>query len=213
LCHINRVLLLESCVPLFSRAVPILPSIAKMSIAEWDNEYARLARAASQMRTTGILTGSGDVRSLQQGLQRLDGALDNLPLQQGEIQRRRRLIHHLQQTSTGTTSSSGGGGGGQQQQQSQMSAAMRQQDDMIDELAVGVNRLKHQTIAIGDEAKLHVNLLSDMETNLDTAYAGLEGETRRAAQLKEDSSIWRLQLIVAGLSVLLILLILLGLSP
>jgi hypothetical protein len=183
-----------------------------MSIAEWDNEYARLARAASQMRTTGILTGSGDVRSLQQGLQRLDGALENLPLQQGEVQRRRRLIQHLQQTSTGTASSGGGSGGGGVQQ-SQMAMAMRQQDDMIDELAVGVNRLKHQTVAIGDEAKLHVNLLSDMETNLDAAHAGLEGETRRAAQLKEDQSIWRLQLIVAGLSVLLILLIFLGLSP
>jgi hypothetical protein len=183
-----------------------------MSIAEWDNEYARLARAASQMRTTGILTGSGDVRSLQQGLQRLDGALENLSLQQGEIQRRRRLIQHLQQTSTGTASSGGNGGGGGGQQ-SQMAMAMRQQDDMIDDLAVGVNRLKHQTVAIGDEAKLHVNLLSDMETNLDSAHAGLEGETRRAAQLKEDQSIWRLQLIVAGLSVLLILLIFLGLSP
>jgi hypothetical protein len=166
------------------------------------------------MRTTGILTNSGDVRSLQQGLQRLDGALENLPLQQGEIQRRRRLIQHLQQTSTGTASSAGGGGGGGGGgQQSQMSMAMRQQDDMIDELAVGVNRLKHQTVAIGDEAKLHVNLLSDMETNLDAAHAGLEGETRRAAQLKEDQSIWRLQLIVAGLSVVLILLIFLGLSP
>jgi hypothetical protein len=187
-----------------------------MSIADWDNEYARLARAASQMRTTGILTGSGDVRSLQQGLQRLDGALENLSLQQGEIQRRRRLIQHLQQTSTGTASSGGngnGGGGGGGGQQSQMAMAMRQQDDMIDDLAVGVNRLKHQTVAIGDEAKLHVNLLSDMETNLDAAHAGLEGETRRAAQLKEDQSIWRLQLVVAGLSVLLILLIFLGLSP
>jgi hypothetical protein len=183
-----------------------------MSIADWDNEYARLARAASQMRTTGILTGSGDVRSLQQGLQRLDGALENLSLQQGEIQRRRRLIQHLQQTSTGTASSGGNGGGGGGQQ-SQMAMAMRQQDDMIDDLAVGVNRLKHQTVAIGDEAKLHVNLLSDMETNLDAAHAGLEGETRRAAQLKEDQSIWRLQLVVAGLSVLLILLIFLGLSP
>jgi hypothetical protein len=184
-----------------------------MSIADWDNEYARLARAASQMRTSGILTGAGDVRSLQQGLQRLDGALESLSLQQGEIQRRRRLIQHLQQTSTGTASSGGNGGGGGGGQQSQMAMAMRQQDDMIDDLAVGVNRLKHQTVAIGDEAKLHVNLLSDMETNLDAAHAGLEGETRRAAQLKEDQSIWRLQLVVAGLSVVLILLIFLGLSP
>lgn len=184
-----------------------------MSVAEWDNEYARLARAASQMRTTGILTGSSDVRSLQQGLQRLDGALQSLPLQQGEIQRRRRLIQHLQQTSTGSTTGGASGSGGGGGQSSQMAMAMRQQDDMIDGLAVGVSRLKNQTAAIGDEAKLHVNLLSDMESNLDEAHAGLEGETRRAMRLREDSSLWRLQLMVAGLSILLVLLVFLGLSP
>jgi len=191
-----------------------------MSVAEWDNEYARLARAASQMRTTGILTGTADVQALQQGLQRMDAALGNLAMQPGEMQRRRRLIQHLQQTSTGSSGGGGGGGtgrnynnGGGAQQSSQMQMAMRQQDDMIDNLAVGVSRLKNQTAAIGDEATLHVNLLQDMEGNLDEAHAGLEGETRRAARLREDQSIWRLQLMVAGLSIVLVLLVFLGLSP
>eukprot|EP00339_Tiarina_fusa_P004480 CAMPEP_0117031420 /NCGR_PEP_ID=MMETSP0472-20121206/22584_1 /TAXON_ID=693140 ORGANISM="Tiarina fusus, Strain LIS" /NCGR_SAMPLE_ID=MMETSP0472 /ASSEMBLY_ACC=CAM_ASM_000603 /LENGTH=112 /DNA_ID=CAMNT_0004739739 /DNA_START=306 /DNA_END=644 /DNA_ORIENTATION=+ len=106
----------------------------------------------------------------------------------------------------------GGSPGGFSPPQSQMAMAMRQQDDMIDELAVGVSRLRDQTQVIGDEARMHVNLLNDMETNLDAAHAGLESETRRAAQLKEDQSVWRLQLTVAGLSVLLVLLILMGLS-
>jgi hypothetical protein len=96
--------------------------------------------------------------------------------------------------------------------QSAMALAMRQQDAMIDELAVGVGRLRDQTQVIGDEARLHVNLLNDMETNLDAAHAGLDAETRRAAQLKEDNSLWRLQLIVAGLSVTFVLLFLLGVS-
>lgn len=94
----------------------------------------------------------------------------------------------------------------------QMAMAMQQQDDMIDELAVGVGRLRDQTQMIGDEARMHVNLLGDMEANLDSAHQGLESETRRAAQLREDKSVWRLQLTVAGLSVLLVLLILAGLS-
>ena len=94
-----------------------------------------------------------------------------------------------------------------------MTMAMQQQDAMIDDLAIGVNRLKNQTAAIGDEAAAHVNLLNEMEPGLDTAQAGLESETRRAARLREDRSVWRLQLIVAGQSVLLILLLLLGLSP
>lgn len=179
-----------------------------MSVAEWDNEYARLARAASQMRTTGIVTGSDDARSLQQSLSRLEASLDSLPLQSGEIQRRKRLVQHLQQTAVNTSDSSGEMG-----QQSQMAMAMQQQDEMIDTLGVGVGRLKNQSAAINDEARLHVNLLNDMDTNLDAARSGLEDETRRAARLKEDQNIWRLQLIVAGLFILLVLLIVMGLSP
>ena len=172
------------------------------TIAEWDNEYARLARAASQIRS-GVGSADG---SLPAGLTRLDAALQRLPLQPTEIQRRRRLIQHLQQTTAGNTAGSGGA-------QTQMQLAMQQQDDMIDSLAVGVGRLKHQTHAIHDEAGMHVNLLNEMETNLDSAQQGLEDETRRAARLKEDRSVWRLQLIVAGLSILLVLLIVMGISP
>ena len=188
------------------------------TVAEWDNEYARLSRAASQMRTQGLSSPAGDQqRSLQQGLARLDAALNTLPIAAAELQRRRRLIQHLQNPSSVPVGSPGGGGAysspsQQPQQQSQMAMAMRQQDDMIDELAVGVSRLKDQTQVIGEEARMHVNLLNDMESNLDAAHAGLEGETRRAAQLREDQSVWRLQLTVAGLSVLLVLLILMGLS-
>ena len=58
---------------------------------------------------------------------------------------------------------------------------MWQQDDMIDELAVGVLRLRDQTQVIGEESRMHVNLLIDMETYLDAAHAGLENETRGAA--------------------------------
>jgi hypothetical protein len=96
--------------------------------------------------------------------------------------------------------------------QSAMAAAMQHQDAMIDELAVGVGRLRDQTRVIGEEARLHVNLLNDMETNLDAAHESLDAETRRAAQLREDKSLWRLQLIVAGLAVTFVLLLLLGMT-
>jgi outer membrane murein-binding lipoprotein Lpp len=209
-----------------------------MSIAQWDNEYARLARSASQMRTTGILKSAADVRSLTVGLQQLESELSrwnatsNSNISQSEIQRRRRLIQHLQQTTAnfdntgtmnqstmgstdflGTTTTIGGTGGSMQQQKSQMATAMQQQDAMIDQLAVGVSRLKNQTLAIGEEATLHVNLMTDMESGLDAAHQGLLAETRRAATLREDQSVWRLQLIVAGLSILLLVLIFAGLSP
>jgi hypothetical protein len=181
-----------------------------MSVSDWDNEYARLARAATQLRTPGLSTHSSDSVSLQQALQRLERQLDSLSLQPSEVARRKRLVQHLMQTSQQDTGARGGFG--ETQQQSQMSMAMRQQDDLIDELAVGIGRLKHQTINIGDEATMHVNLLNEMETGLDEAQAGLDAETRRAARLREDQSVWRLQLILAGEFILLVLLILMGLT-
>jgi hypothetical protein len=178
------------------------------------------------------------IRIFQQNLQRLDNALTTIPtisssLSVTEIQRRRRLIQHLQQTSIsgnttagssssngivdliGTSSSTTGSGTTNivQQQQSKMTMALRQQDDMIDQLAVGVNRLKNQTAVIGEEASMHVNLMNDMDNHLDTTYNTIHDQTQRAASLREDQSIWRLQLIVVALIILLILEILMGLTP
>mmetsp|Transcript_60045 Transcript_60045/g.68980 ORF Transcript_60045/g.68980 Transcript_60045/m.68980 type:complete len:208 (+) Transcript_60045:216-839(+) len=202
------------------------------SVNEWDNDYAGVARIASQHRTQGLR--HADPRQLFQRISRLDESLSTLPIPPAQILRRRRLLQHLRgeridndmnMSSAGSTnanknnSESGNGYippsevGGSGQQQSQMSVAMQQQDAMIDELAVGVGRLRDQTQVIGDESRMHVTLLNDMEQNLEVAYDGLESETRNAARLKEDQSVWRLQLIVAGLFVLFVLLVFLGLSP
>ena len=115
------------------------------SVAEWDNEYARLARVASQLRTQGLSSGA-DPQQLSQHLARLESQLNGLSLSAPELQRRRRLVQHLQQP-PGTPINSGGAvdAFGSPPPQSQMAMAMRQQDDMIDELAVGVSRLRDQT--------------------------------------------------------------------
>jgi len=117
-------------------------------------------------------------------------------------------------SSEGGAAASGGGGGvvGVGRGESSTAAALRQQDDMIDELAVGVGRLKNQTHLIHQEATSQVRLLDEMDNNVDLANQGLEEETRRAMRLKEEKSVWRLHLIIVGLSVLLFLLILMGLS-
>jgi len=194
-------------------------------VSEWDNDYARVARIASQFRTQGLnknspSSGQAEPRQLFQNIARLDESLSTLPLPASQIQRRRRLLQHLRGHRIETMSNSSGNTGDYRPpsadggpQQSQMTVAMQEQDAMIDELAVGVGRLRDQTQVIGDEAGMHVDLLNDMETNLDSAYDGLDTETRRAARLKEDQSVWRLQLIVAGLFVLFVLLFFLGLSP
>jgi len=199
------------------------------SINGWDNEYARLARAASQLRTISPHNNNNNNNSAQQkqdqatsiqtGLNRLDTQLHNLEssmtLSSVEAGRRRGLLDGLRgQLSELTGGSSGGGigrppaGGGQ----SATAAALRHQDELIDDLAIGVGRLKTQTHMIHDESKAHVHLLHEMDTNVDLANQGLEDETRRAMRLREEKSVWRLHLVIVGLSVLLFLLILMGLS-
>ena len=203
-------------------------------ITSWDNEYARLARAASQLRATPINNNNnnnsssfanqqrqGQAASIQTGIQRLGSQLtgleNNLTLTPMEASRRRALLDGLK----GQLSSDGGaggvavagvGGGGGGRGETSTAAALRRQDDMIDELAVGVGRLKNQTNLIHQEANSHVRLLNEMDSNVDLANQGLEEETRRAMRLREEKSVWRLHLIIVALSVLLFLLILMGLS-
>ena len=198
------------------------------SINGWDNEYARLARAASQLRVVG--GGNNNINnsaqqkqdqasSIQTGLNRLDTQLHNLEssmtVSSVEAGRRRGLLDGLRnQLSeiTGTTAGGGIGIGRQTNNQSATAAALRHQDELIDDLAVGVGRLKTQTHMIHDESRAHVHLLNEMDSNVDLANQGLEDETRRAMRLREEKSVWRLHLTIVGLSVLLFLLILMGLS-
>ena len=213
------------------------------TISEWDDEYARMARiAASQFRTTPGYSmkqqrTTPDIQVFQQSLQRLENSLLSSPisssLSSSEVQRRRRLVQHLQQTTipgfngtvdllggTATTTTTATGHNHPtlnnptpQPQQSKMTMALRQQDDMIDQLAVGVNRLKQQTTIIGEEANMHVNLMNDIDENLDSTYNTIHDQTLRTAALREDQSIWKLQLIIVALTILLVLEILAGLSP
>ena len=183
-------------------------------VAAWDNDYARLQRAASQLRTTSsgpsfAQSTQGNAPSIQAGVNRLASQLNNmesnLTLSPTEAGRRRTLLDGLR-TQLNMPMSSGGRG------ESSTAAALRQQDDMIDELAIGVGRLKNQTNLIHQEANAHVRLLDEMDHNVDLANQGLEEETRRAMRLKEERSVWRLHVIIVGLSILLFLLILMGLS-
>ena len=205
------------------------------SINGWDNEYARLARAASQLRTISPHNNNNNnynsaqqkqdqANSIQTGLNRLDTQLHNLEssmtVSSVEAGRRRGLLDGLRSQLSEITGSTGGGIGRQattttttnNQSTSATAAALRHQDELIDDLAIGVGRLKTQTHMIHDESRAHVHLLNEMDNNVDLANQGLEDETRRAMRLREEKSVWRLHLIIVGLSVLLFLLILMGLS-
>jgi len=207
------------------------------TIAAWDDEYARLARAASQLRTTPQngynaphpTARAHQVRSVQSGLARLKSSLMTMRnsglVSSADVQRRIGLIDNLEKQvgggggggGNGTADllgmgGGGGGGGGRGGQQTMASQALRHQDEMIDELANGVSRLKDQTMLINDEANMQNRMLGDMDTDVELARTGLEAETLRAMRLKEDQSVWRLYMMIAGLSILLFMLIMTGLG-
>lgn len=215
------------------------------TLSSWDDEYARLARAVSQLRTSGgttaAMAGGRDhqASSIRAGLDRLSGELRNMEtlraVAPAEIGRRRALVEGLRGQVDGIVGggaggsgavdllsspnpgsaagdSTAGGGGGYGNQRMTATHALRQQDEMLADLSTGVGRLKDQTYAIHDETRLHNRLLDEMEGDVDLARMGMEEGALRAAKVKEERNLWRLYMIIAGLSVLLFLLILMGLS-
>jgi len=223
-------------------------------VSEWDNDYARIARAASQLRviespthhpprnqrTSKLHELALDKESIQTGLDRLTSRLRNLEqsrtLSIADLARRRSLVehlshqldsqhpnpsnqsnhpnhqNHLRHRNTMNVPSGTTGGYPSSEQSTTITSALRQQDDMLDELASGVGRLKDQSKMIGEEAKMHVHLLDRMDDDVEQAQASMESETLRALKLKGDKSVWRLQLTIVGLSILLFILVLSGLS-
>eukprot|EP00586_Coscinodiscus_wailesii_P018356 CAMPEP_0172497750 /NCGR_PEP_ID=MMETSP1066-20121228/104551_1 /TAXON_ID=671091 /ORGANISM="Coscinodiscus wailesii, Strain CCMP2513" /LENGTH=186 /DNA_ID=CAMNT_0013270695 /DNA_START=185 /DNA_END=742 /DNA_ORIENTATION=- len=183
-------------------------------ITEWDDDYARLARATTQLRASSnnshnaLSAGTRDnqISSLKSGVSRLSGQLRQIEqsrsVNPSEIARRRNLVDNLgRQVDTmgggsgmgaasmgGSSAGYAGAGGYGNMSQAQM--ALRQQDDMLDELAVGVGRLKDQSKMINEEAKIHSKLLDDMDDDVEKAHYGMENETRRAMSLKENQSVW-----------------------
>ena len=199
------------------------------TVSQWDDDYARLARASSQLRTTNtnmnLPMGSrnNQIDSIKSGLDRLQTRLTELQQNQVisayEANRRNNLIGNLSRQidntardAPSTNTYTGVAGYGNGQMQSTTMSALNQQDQMLDELSVGMGRLKDQTQLIHDETRLHNRLLDDMEQNVDKAHVGMENETRRAEQLKKNTSLWRLYVTIAVLFLLLIILILAGLS-
>ena len=197
------------------------------TISAWDDEYARISRAASQLRSNhsqGHPTArQQQVSSIQNGLQRLTHSLSVMTssrvISSGDAQRRKSLVDNLQRQFGNPVPSgdlldmsNGGGSASPQQRLSSTTQALRHQDQMIDELASGVGRLKDQTHMIHEEAGMHNRMLDQMDGDVENARLGLEAETLRAQKLKEDQSVWRLYMIIAGLSFLLFLLIMTGLG-
>jgi len=202
-------------------------------IAEWDDSYAKLARAASQLRANGgnssknLAMGSREDQkmSIRAGLERLYTRLNTVQesrlLSQADVLRRRNLVDNLTRQVGGKvpdylegknhTNGLGRSAGQPQQHLSQTQMALQQQDEMLNELSIGVGNLKDQANIIYDEGKSHNKLLDEMESNMSDAQMKILAETERAQTISEDKSLWRLKMYIAGLSVIMVILILTGL--
>jgi len=154
------------------------------SISAWDDEYARISRAASQLRSNTFHSQhqphpsarQQQIRSVQTGLARLKSSLEGMRssgvIGSGDYSRRMGLVDNLERQVSGSSGhgmegdllgmSGGGGGGGGGTRLSTATQALRHQDQMIDELASGVSRLKDQTMVINDEAGMQNRMLDDV---------------------------------------------------
>ena len=169
------------------------------SISSWDDEYARISRAASQLRTipnnhhnpssssSSSTSRQQQIHSIQTGLSRLKQSLYTMKgngvinQSNGDYQRRMGLIEHLEnqfgsndRDLLGMGNASSGGNNNNDYynsnnndysssgRMSTTTQALRHQDQMIDELASGVARLKDQTFMINDEANMQNRMLDNV---------------------------------------------------
>ena len=162
------------------------------SLSSWDDDYARISRAASQLRTSTTNNSfqphpsarQQQIRSIQSGLTRLKSSLESMRssgmIGSGDYNRRMGLVDNLENQVSGSA-----GGGGNQQQEGDLlgmdgrgggqrlsttTQAMRHQDQMIDELASGVARLRDQSLMINDEANMQNRMLGDVSFFLRCEY-------------------------------------------
>ncbi|RHY32873.1 hypothetical protein DYB32_002146 [Aphanomyces invadans] len=78
------------------------------------------------------------------------------------------------------------------------------QDDQLHLIGQGVSNLKQYSLAVKNEADLHVRLLDDINIEVDRATTGLESEGDRAQVLAKKSSNFRLYLAIVVLSAILV---------
>jgi len=85
---------------------------------------------------------------------------------------------------------------------------MKVQDEMLLDIGAGVQRLHHQALTIGDEAKMSSRLLDDLDGNVEMATQALHAEAKHAKEIREKTrNCWLYVCIAAEVVVILILLI------
>lgn len=82
------------------------------------------------------------------------------------------------------------------------------QDEMIEDISKGVDVLHHQAMQIGDESKVQMRILDEMDGNVDRAAIGLNEEAKHADNVRETSNACSMYIcIVVEVIVIIVLLI------
>ncbi|ETV99158.1 hypothetical protein H310_08561 [Aphanomyces invadans] len=200
----------------------------------WSAWLDRLENARTSEQNLSLKIRSGNtsnigtsVFALQQSMSRLrreydamtSGPTSNAVATPQEIRRREDLLRNLEtQTKSllaaynnrtqGTKGSSSLESGAQMLRvQNQI---MLDQDDQLHLIGQGVSNLKQYSLAVKNEADLHVRLLDDINIEVDRATTGLESEGDRAQVLAKKSSNFRLYLAIVVLSAILVFELIIG---
>ena len=87
---------------------------------------------------------------------------------------------------------------------------LRDQDQQLEGISQGVSNLHHYSLAVKDESELHVKLLQDMDSDVQSATLGLENEATRAERVARQNNHARLYLTILILFIILLFLLIVG---
>jgi hypothetical protein len=202
----------------------------EMSSRDWTQKYEALRKKIQHNRLNSVSFSNEEKKMHEKQLTLLQSQLKTMAknpqhydLYESEIARRETLLENIKTLMTNLFSknyassqsapSSGGSQGsqGKQLSQAQMNEEiMRLQDDMVRDIGSGVDRLHGKARIIGEEARAHVRLLDDLDSNVDIATAALQAETRHAAEVREKGQVCYMYICIAVECIVLILLLVLA---
>jgi hypothetical protein len=162
----------------------------------WLEEYEKTANLVEKTAEPHqIPSVKKAVAALDEKLKPLEKDPFSFNLTVKEVERRRKLVYDLQVKirpvmGGGTfvrpegVGGSDGEGGAVQLSVLEQRQLMAEQDLLLDEISGGVDRLHERAVNINDETKLHTNLLSDMDGDVDKALVGMRAETKHAIEVR-----------------------------
>lgn len=203
---------------------------------EWSQQYEALKKRIQNQRINGSVMTGEEVKALINSISILESQLKSMsasPIQYeiaaSEIARRTVLLENLKRQMSspavggsvlvstapvGEIGSSSGRTGtynplatsdkGLVQRQKDI---MQLQDEMVLDIESGVDRLHGKALAIGEESKMHVRLLDDLDGNVEIATAALQAESKHAERIKDKAQVCYMYICIV-VEVLIIMLLL-----